>query len=362
MLRKIIKSSSLIICILCLAASAPAKEMLISGKTMGTTYNIKVVADHVQNLAMLEDKINKRLDEINQSMSTFIKDSEISRFNALSNIGDKLYVSDDFFHVMTVAESLYKLTDGAWDGTVMPLAKLWGFNRRGQKGVIPKKEEIDRLLPDIGFCHVEISENRYLVKRKACISVDLASIAKGYAVDQIADLIKKDGINSFLVEIGGEVYAAGFRNDGKNWKVGINRPQKDSSFDQAYKVVELHDRALATSGDYRNFFEIDGKRYSHILNPTTGYPVSSGIVSVSIIADTCMFADGLATAVMVMGAMKGLELINRLNSVEGLIVVKGKDGDFIDYFSKGFSKLKSNESSTVRAISPANNLLTPIGK
>ncbi len=341
MLRKIIKSGCLIICILCLAGSAPVREMLISGKTMGTTYNIKVVADHAQNPAMLENKINKRLDKINQSMSIFIKDSEISRFNALSNIEDKFYASDDFFRVMTIAESLYKLTDGAWDGTVMPLVNLWGFGKKEQKRIIPKKEEINRLLPDTGFCHIEISKNRYFVKRKACITVDLASVAKGYAVDQIADLIKKQGINNFLVEIGGEVYAAGLRNDGKKWKIGINSPQKDSSFDQVYKVVELHDRALATSGDYRNFFEIDGTRYSHILNPKTGYPVSNNVVSVSIIADTCMFADGLATAVVVMGATKGLELINSLNGVECLMVIQEKDGDFIDLYSKGYSNYES---------------------
>ena len=341
MLRKIIKSGCLIICILCLAGSASAREMLISGKTMGTTYNIKVVADHVQNPALLENKINKRLDEINQSMSIFIKDSEISRFNALSNIEDKFYTSDDFFRVMTIAKSLYKLTDGAWDGTVMPLVNLWGFGKKEQKRIIPKKEEIDKLLPDTGFCYIEISKNRYFVKRKACITVDLASVAKGYAVDQIADLIKIEGINNFLVEIGGEVYAAGLRNDGKKWKIGINRPQKNSSFDQVYKVVALHGRALATSGDYRNFFEIDGKRYSHILNPKTGYPVSNSVVSVSIIADTCMFADGLATAVVVMGATKGLELINSLNGVECLMVIQEKDGDFIDLYSKGYSNYES---------------------
>lgn len=341
MLQKTIKSGCLIVCILFFAGSASAKEILISGKTMGTTYNIKVAAEHIQNPAILENKINKRLDEINQSMSIFIKDSEISRFNTLNNIEDKFYASDDFFRVIMVAKNLYELTNGAWDGTAMPLVNLWGFGRKEQKRVVPKKEEIDRLLSDMGFCYIETSKNRYFTKKKACITLDLASIAKGYAVDQIADLIKKEEINNFLVEVGGEIYAAGIRNDGKKWKIGINSPQKNSFFDQVYKVVELHDRALATSGDYRNFFEIDGKRYSHILNPKTGYPVSNNVVSVSIIADTCMFADGLATAVVVMGATKGLKLINRLNGVECLIVVQKKDGTFIDLYSKGYSNYES---------------------
>ncbi|MBU4463101.1 MAG: FAD:protein FMN transferase, partial [Proteobacteria bacterium] len=198
------------------------------------------------------------------------------------------------------------------------------------------KKEIDRLLPEICFEHIEILENRYLVKRKVPISVDLASIAKGYAVDQIAELIKTSGIQNFIVEIGGEVYASGFREDGKPWKVGINRPNKDTPFDQAHKVVVLHDRALATSGDYRNFFEIYGKSYSHIFNPKTGYPVSKSVAGASVLADRCAFADGLATALMVMGVEKGLRLVNTIDGVECLMVVREKDGSLTDRCSQGF--------------------------
>ena len=132
-----------------------------------------------------------------------------------------------------VAENLYKLSNGAWDGTIMPLVNLWGFGSTVGKRNIPKKREIDRLLPEICFEHIDILENRYLVKRKVPISVDLASIAKGYGVDQIADLIRTSGIQNFIVEIGGEVYASGFREDGKHWKVGINMPDKYAPFDKA---------------------------------------------------------------------------------------------------------------------------------
>ncbi|MBC8199455.1 MAG: FAD:protein FMN transferase [Desulfobacterales bacterium] len=312
------------------------QETLISGKTMGTTYHVKVVTGYSVKSEELKEKIDTRLKEINQSMSTFIKDSEISRFNRLSCVGERFCASDDFLSVMIVAENLYKLSNGAWDGTIMPLVNLWGFGNKEKKRDIPKKKEIDRLLPEICFEHIDIVENRYLVKRKVPISVDLASIAKGYAVDQIAELIKTSGIQNFIVEIGGEVYASGFREDGKLWRVGINRPDKDAPFDQAHKIVASHNRALATSGDYRNFFEIYDKSYSHIFNPKTGYPVSNRVVSASVLADKCAFADGLATALMVMGVEKGLQLVNTIDGVECLIVVREKDGSLSDHCSQGF--------------------------
>ena len=142
------------------------------------------------------------------------------------------------------------------------------------------------------------------------------------------------------MEIGGEVFASGLRKDGKQWRIGINRPQRDAPYDQVFKVLTLQDKAFATSGDYRNYFEIDGKRFSHILDPNNGYPVTNGVVSVSIMSDTCTFADGLATAVMVLGPEKGLRLVNSLDNTECLIVVQ-KNGALTDYYSKGFVNVKS---------------------
>lgn len=340
-LKKYVKIA--VIYFLLLAGCNVKEEVLISGRTMGTTYHITVVTWYFKNLSDLKEKIDKRLKEINRSMSTFIKDSEISRFNALNRREEEFHISDDFLQVMLVAKSVYELTGGAWDGTIKPVENLWGFGCSERKKGVPKQEEIKKLLSDVGFDLIEISENRYLVKKKASLSLDLASIAKGYAVDQIAELIRTEGIENYLVEIGGEVYASGLRKDAKYWKVGINRPQKGAPYDQVYKVLILHDRALATSGDYRNFFEIDGHRYSHVLNPKTGYPVTNGVVSVSIIADSCVLADGLATGVMVLGPKKGLELINRLDPVECLIIVQGKDGSLVDYYSKGWKHYQVSE-------------------
>ncbi|MGD2029914.1 MAG: FAD:protein FMN transferase [Desulfobacterales bacterium] len=312
------------------------KQVTFSDKTMGTTYHITVVTGFFNNTTALKDKIDKRLDEINKSMSTYRKDSEISRFNALKQVGKKFYISNDFFNVMTAAKHIYKLAGGAWDATVAPLVNLWGFGNSKNKRRIPTQSEINTILTDIGFNNIEMSANHYIVKSKAFISLDFASIAKGYAVDQVAALIRTNHINNFLVEIGGEVFAAGLRRDGKYWKIGINRPKQNAPFDEVYKVVVLQDKGFATSGDYRNYFEYQGKRFSHILDPRNGYPIDNGVVSVSIVADTCTFADGLATAVMVLGHKKGLELVNGLDHTECLIVVQAPNGTLKDYYSKGF--------------------------
>ena len=335
-MKKCINTALLIFFLLLFAGCGFQKQVSFSGKTMGTTYHITVVTGFFKNTKALKDKIDMRLIQINKSMSTYRKDSEISRFNALNKTGEKFYISDDFFNVMTVAQHIYELTGGAWDGTVKPLENLWGFGDSENKNRIPSKTEIETLLPNIGFNNIEILTSHHLIKKAASISLDLASIAKGYGVDQVAIVIRTNGIKNFLVEIGGEVFAQGLRKDGKKWKIGINNPRKDSPFDQVYKAVSIRDKGFATSGDYRNYFECKGKRFSHILDPRNGYPINNGVVSVSIVADTCTFADGLATAIMVLGHKKGLELVNSLDNTECLIVVQADDGTLTDCYSKGF--------------------------
>jgi FAD:protein FMN transferase len=316
------------------------QEHLIEGRTMGTTYHIQVVTGFLQGISGLKEKIKSRLVEINAAMSTYQKDSEISRFNEINQTDRKFKISDDFYQVMKTAQTIYRLSDGAWDGTVNPLVDLWGFGRGGAKNKIPLKADISALLSNVGFEKIEVLEPGFLLKKHAAVTLDLSSIAKGYGVDQVADTLRKEGFQNYLVEIGGEVFASGYRQDGNPWRIGINRPQADAAFDEVYKVVNLRNKAFATSGDYRNFFMVEGIRYAHIIDPRSGYPVSNGVVSVTIIADTCTFADGLATAIMVMGPEKGLELINRLDAVEGLIVIEQADGRLDDFYSQGFKVLK----------------------
>ena len=313
------------------------QETTFGGSTMGTTYHIKIIRGYFKSPSGLKAKIESRLQEINQSMSTYIPESEISRFNAIQNTREKLRISEDLQRVLQVGQLLYGMTGGAWDGTVKPLVNLWGFgNTQNVTPTVPSKEMVARRKAEIGFKYVDLSESGSIRKKRIPLSLDLASIAKGYAVDQIALLIRQEGIRDYLVEIGGEVYAAGLRKDRTPWRIGVNLPEKGAQLDAVYDIVSLEDRAMATSGDYRNFYEKDGAVYSHILDPRSGFPVDNGVVSVSIIADRCVFADGLATAVMVMGRDEGLSLVERIDGVEALIITRRRDNVLEAYASKGF--------------------------
>ena len=328
---------ALIVCALpvAFAACGVAKEVALSGRTMGTFYSIKLVAGYFQDLSGLKQKIEKRLEAVNRSMSTYRPDSEISRFNLWPHENRPFQISGDFLRVMATSAEIYRLSSGAWDATVDPLVNLWGFGRGGAAADIPTAEAIRRAAADVGFDQIRIDPQGFLIKRNPRVTLDLASIAKGYGVDALAELLKNAGFENFLVEIGGEVYAAGHKKDGSLWRVGGDTPQKDAPIDRVYKVISLTDRALATSGDYRNFIEMAGRRYSHVIDPRSGYPIANGIVSVSIEADTCTRADGLATAVMVMGIGPGLALIDRLDGGEGLIVELTADGELVNHYSAG---------------------------
>ena len=329
----------LLIGIFCLGAG-PAKEHLLAGATMGTTYHIKIIAPPTDDMAEIQKRIDLRLEQLNQSMSTYRSESEISRFNKLKTQGQPFIVSPDFLKVMLAADAIHRMTAGAWDGTVYPLMALWGFGSSEAIDSIPSSAAIEKTLEKVGFRLIEVSDEGFLKKNHPHVTVDLGSIAKGYGVDVIARLIQDLGYRQYLVEIGGEVYASGRRQDGKPWKVGVNRPAKSASPTDVYKSFSLENRAMATSGDYRNYVEIDGRAYSHIIDPRTGYPVNSGVVSATVIAPNCTMADGLATALMIMGPEEGVALLNRLNSVEGLIVVRRADGTLVDHWSKGILRSK----------------------
>ena len=341
MKRRIVRplGIDLVLIFLLLQGCSGRKEVLISGETMGTTYHIKLVTSVFRSLTGLEERILEKLEAINQSMSTYRKTSEISRFNAANEADSPIPISDDFYRVILTAKEIYDATAGAWDGTLEPIVDLWGFGPSGSGTPAPKIPpllEIEKRLATIGFDKLSIYDGKVLGKQNASLTLDLNSIAKGYGVDQLAELLGENDIHDFLVEIGGETIARGVRKDGSPWRVGINVPRSDAAIDSVYRVVTLADTALATSGDYRNFFELEGVRYSHVFDPRTGYPVSNGVVSVSVIARTCAFADGLATALMVMGPIQGLALVNRLDGVECLMVVEEQGGRLKEHYSKGF--------------------------
>lgn len=326
----------LVLC-LCWPGCQGRREIKLSGSTMGTTYHITVIGGYFSGAGTLRQAVEARLGAIEDSMSTYRPGSEISRFNRLQAADTPFPIGDDFRKVMAVSEQLYRVTDGAWDGTLDPLIDLWGFGRtRRTVDRIPDAQTIRDLLARVGFHQIEVHPEGYLSKRLASVTLDLASVAKGYGVDAVAALIAEKGFTDYLVEIGGEVYAAGVRIDGKPWRIGINKPDPGVPFDTVYRVVTLQNRAFATSGDYRNFVEIAGRRYAHVIDPRTGYPVANGVVSVSVTAATCALADGLATALMVMGAPQAIALIDRLDSVEGLIITRNPQGRLQDHLSRGF--------------------------
>ncbi|MBF0205091.1 MAG: FAD:protein FMN transferase [Desulfamplus sp.] len=324
-------------------SSSYFEPALFAGKTMGTTYHIKVVGNKKGwtdlSKKALNTLIEKKLKQVNQSMSVYLKNSEISLFNKADK-KEKIKISPDFYTVMVTAQKLYNITEGSWDGTLKPLVDLWGFGTKKEVVSMPSSEVIRAHLQAIGFNQIIIgneNETTYtLEKENRAVTLDLGSIAKGFGVDAITQLLKDNGYINFLVEIGGEVFAAGEKKAGTPWIVGINKPDKWATPDIIYGDFPLENMALATSGDYRNFTMVKGKSYSHIINPVTGYPVDNGVVSASVIANTCTFADGLATALMVMGQEKGIKLVNSLENTECLIVVKEEGGRLTDYRSKNF--------------------------
>lgn len=328
-------SFCLLICLACKTSAAEAVDsQMFTGKTMGTTYHIKVVMQNNKKTEVLNKLIEDKLKQVNQSMSVYSKSSEISLFNQSDQL-TLFKISSAFYEVMLTAQKLYQITGGAWDGTVKPLVDLWGFGTKKEITSLPSAIIIRNYLENIGFDQI-IIKDKSLQKQNSKITLDLGSIAKGFGVDAVARLLKENGYTNFLVEIGGEVVSSGQKISGKPWMVGISKPDKGENPNVVYLSLPLRDKALATSGDYRNFAIIDGKSYSHIIDPATGYPVDNGVVSASVISDTCTFADGLATALMVMGHEKGIKLVNSLDNTDCLIVVRGKDGNFTDYKSTNF--------------------------
>jgi thiamine biosynthesis lipoprotein len=303
-----------------LVPPAPAGQYTITGKTMGTFYSIKFISMEKQTPSIWQQRVEVRLKEVNARLSMYNSKSEISLFNK-TPANKPFKLSKDFYHVLLESQNLYHMTKGAWDGTVKPLVDLWGFGTNDRSAALPKPVQIQEALARIGF-HKLVLEDHLLTKKEAGVTLDLGSIAKGYGVDAIARLFSTSGIKNFLVEIGGELVASGKNKKREPWVVGITRPEKKGLNPSLYKVISLKNMAIATSGNYRNYFEKEGRLFSHIIDPKTGFPVENQVVSTSVIAENCTIADGLATALMVMDLQEGLDLVNGLAKTECLIIQK----------------------------------------
>ena len=291
---------------------------------MGTAYSVRIVVPPDEpdlNLEGLSKQIAARLDELEDHFSTYRPDSEINRFNAFP--GQEWFpASPVFMDVFRQAMSVYELSGGAFDPTVGPLVDLWGFGADGDTGRIPQQEEVQLLLASTGFTHLQLREMPAAVRRMLPgVQLDFSAIAKGYAVDEVWRLLSEAGLSDYLVEIGGEVRTRGIRANGGDWSIGIDSPDGSG----VTEAVRLRDAAIATSGDYRNYFQYQGRRYSHLLDPRTGWPVAHDLTAVSVVSDTAAVADALATALLVLGPTDGFELAKR-EQIAARLVVRSADG------------------------------------
>ena len=283
---------------------------------MGTSYTIKAVKRNI-NTDNTQDSITSILDRINHEMSTYIDTSMISIFNE-STIKDSTRVGNDFIHILNKSIYYNDITNGAFDITVKPLVELWGFGAAGSLDSIPTDQEIDNLLSYIGIDNITINKN-YLHKT-GDVNIDFSAIAKGYAVDEISSYLNRIDIQNHMVEIGGELKVSGSNRDGNSWLIGLQDPNKNEV--SPLVNIILTNKGMATSGNYRNYYTVNGKKYAHIISPITGRPIKNNILSVTVISDDCLDADALATALMVMNTDQGLKLIEDLEDTEAFYTLE----------------------------------------
>ncbi|MBB6460021.1 FAD:protein FMN transferase [Flammeovirga kamogawensis] len=303
----------------------------VTGTTMGVVpYNVKYIDEQGRPL---DNEIKTALKEFNQSLSTYIPSSEISRFNS----GDQLtYESKYFYPVIKESKIIYDETGGAFDPTIQPLVKAWGFGP-GKTPTI-KPEQVDSILEYVGFDQYISFTDKVVSKSKKGVELDFSAIAKGYAVDIVADLLRERNISNFMVEIGGEVVCSGKNEKGKLWKIGIDNPRfSESGKNQISIIVELDNKALATSGNYRNFYIKEGKKYAHTLDPRTGFPVQHSLLSASVFTPSCMASDAYATAFMVAGVEKSIRIIESNPEIEAILIYDD-NGEMKNYISSGAEK------------------------
>lgn len=306
------------------ACGTGPRQLQFQGVTMGTLYTVKVVdLPHGVDTQTLHSEVDGILRQVDARMSTYRPDSELSRLNA-ARTSDWIGVSDELFAVLNEALRVSELTAGAFDITVGPLVNLWGFGPGGGAEEPPPQDAIQAALARVGYRHLRLRDAPpALSKDRPDIYLDLSAIAKGFAVDRVAEYLASQGIEHYMVEVGGEVRTRGHNARGSAWRIAIERP---SSTQRAVQlVVALSDAGIATSGDYRNYFERNGHRYSHTIDPTTGRPITHGLASVTVIAASTMYADALATGLLVLGPEKGYALAKRLG-LAAFFIVKTKRG------------------------------------
>ncbi len=295
-----------------------------TGMIFGTVYNITYQYDE-----NLENEIRAELMKVDQSLSPFNETSIISQINRND---DKVKTNDMFLSVVRLAQQISEDTDGAFDITVAPLVNLWGFGFK--QGQSPSKEAVDSILDITGYKKITITDGK-VIKQDPRIMLDCSAIAKGYGSDVVAHFLKKRDIKNFMVEIGGEIVTGGKNSRQEPWHIGVTKPTEDSlnTSGELQTVLNVTDKALATSGNYRNFYYKDGKRYAHTIDPKTGYPVQHNILSATVLANNCATADAYATAFMVLGLEKTQEILERHPELMAYLIYTDEDGNYTIWHS-----------------------------
>lgn len=297
-------------------------EHILYGNTMGTTYSVKMVVtkDKLEE-TQLADLVKSELAHVNDVLSTYIDSSELSRLNQNTALSP-IQISDELKTVLLEAKRLGGMTDGALDVTVGPLVNLWGFGPDKRVTHAPTQEAISERLVKTGIDLFTVSGSS-ISKHEPSLYIDLSSIGKGYGVDRLAELLERNGIHNYLVEVGGELRVSGKKLNGGDWRIAIEKPLSNQRTIQ--RLIVPKNNGIATSGDYRNYFEDNGVRYSHIIDPNTGYPIKHRLVSVTVIHQSAMTADGLATAISILGPERGFEVVKQ-HQIAAMLIVKTDTG------------------------------------
>lgn len=302
------------------------KFIELNGRTQGTTYSIKIVDLKLPLDNASKEKLHKEIDsilvEISNQMSTWQKDSEISEFN-LSKTTDWFPVSPDFVTVVEISQKISETSNGALDISVGSLVNLWGFGPVKKDEVIPSDSEIEKAKKLCDYKKISFKKEDPAIRKEiGDMIIDLSAVAQGFSVDKLCEYLYELNYKNFLVEIGGEVRTAGKNHLGEDWKIGISVP--DGSFD-IQKVISLENLAVSTSGDYRDYFEKDGVRFSHTIDPKTGKPITHSLASVTVVGKNCAETDGFSTAIDVLGPEAGYELAIK-EKLAVLLIVKTESG------------------------------------
>ncbi len=319
--------------------SAPRFEQRhLTGEALGTTYNVKLSGPPISDeaTAAAGEIVTRELAEVDSRMSTYKSDSELSRLNR-ADPSVPIKVSSELAQILVAARQIGAATDGAFDITVGPLVNAWGFGPAGKPKSIPSEAELEELRRITGWDKIEIDESEPAVRKKVTgVYCDLSGIAKGYAVDQVSDALLDAGFANHMVEVGGEVRVRGINQTGAPWVIGIESPLV--SRHDLQRALRMRDLAMATSGDYRNFYEVDGVRYSHIIDPRTGKPIRHRLASVSVVDQFCTQVDGFATALLVLGETDGYKAAVA-NGLAALFLIRDRDGSFEERATPRFRTL-----------------------